>query len=98
MMIFCGNNRSFNREFVLPLGDQLLPDRWLFKAPPTDFAVRGRQLAARTDFTLQAQQRTRASLADGLRSAIPAEEASLRQRMLKHASQRGQAIGVKRTQ
>ena len=98
MMIFCGNNRSFNREFVWPLGDQMLPDRWLFKATPTDFVVRGRKLAARTDFTLKAQQRTRARLADGLRSAIAAEEASLRQRMLTHTSQRGQAIGIKRTQ
>ena len=97
-MIFCGNNRSFNGEFVLPLGDQMLPDRRLFEASPADFAVRGRKLAARTDFALQAKQHTRASLADGLRSAIAAEEASLRQRMLTHTSQRGQAIGVKRTQ
>ena len=97
-MIFCGNNRSFKREFILPLGDQMLPDWRFFKATPTDFAVRGRKLAARTDFRLQTKQHTRARLADGLRSAIAAEEASLRQRMLTHTSQRGQAIGVKRTQ
>ena len=98
MMIFCRGDGGFEWEFILPLGDQMLPDRWLFKAPPTDFAVRGRKLAARTDFALQAKQHTRASLADGLRSAIAAEEASLRQRMLTHTSQRSQAIGVKRTQ
>ena len=98
MMIFCGNNRSFKREFVWPLGDQMLPDRWLFKASPADFAVRGSKLAARADFTLQTKQRTRARLADGLRCAVAAEEASLRQRMLAHASERVQTISVKRTQ
>ena len=97
-MIFCGNNRSFKREYILPLGDNMLPDRWLFKATSTDFAVRGRKLAARADFTLQTKQHTRARLANGLRCAVAAEEASLRQRMLTNTSQRGQAIGVKRTQ